>query len=361
MKRMVWIVSSVIFVVLVLGTFVHPVLAAPKILKCSAIFTVASPNYFCPTWFANEFEKRTKGAYKVDFYKGGTLGKGPDLVRLCGDGTVDFVVLALGYNPNLWILSRCWELMYITDNTFANAAAAWDMVLNYAPLHNEWERNGLIPTIVQPVGNMAAQSKTPINKVEDLKGLKVRGYAAVVKLIQRWGAIPIAISFPEVYDALNRGLIHGAFGVPYQEVYAARLFEVAPYVFDTGVGAYGMNVMATSKKTYDSFPPDVKKIFDQLVEEGKGYFRTWNESYNKEMTVKMINEKSIKFNIWSKEEKARAKSMAVPYIYEDWLKEAKDANLPGEETLETYKKLIAKYELQYPCTLGFDTYKSLKK
>ena len=207
---------------------------------------------------------------------------------------------------------------------------------------------------------MVTLSKTPINNITDVKGLKSRGYAGVVKMIQLLGGVPIAISWNEIHEALNRGLVDVAFGIPYNSAYSARFWEPAPYVVDMGVGIYSVSGGVMSKKTYESFPPDVRKTVDQLIEDTQIQSRKIVEMLDREETEKMAGEKSIHLIRWSSEEKAKARKIVVPSIWEDWLKEMQAAKLSGDEFLSIYRKLIEKYEAQLPYESPFSYYESIK-
>lgn len=366
MKKMFRLISTGILSLLILAPIHNQASAAPKVLKLSSLYTVISPNFVTPEWFAAEFEKRTKGAYKIEIYKGGTLGKVQDLPKLCADGVVDFILSAVSYTPNVFKISRGLDLLYMSENPHACGMAYWDMYHNYPPVRNEWHKNGLVYAFTTSIGNMAVVSKTPINTVAEMKGMKVRTVGVIGKMVEKWGGNPVSLAFPEVYEALNRGLIQGSLAVPIREVHISRLWEVAPYVIDTGVGNYGTVYVAISKKIYDDFPADVRKILDQLREETNVQDRKWHESYLKEIMEKLSKEKSVQLISWSTEEKLKAKNLATPYIWEDWLKEMEGINFQGKELLDVYRNLLKKYESQYPFVIAgynspYDYFKSLKK
>jgi TRAP-type C4-dicarboxylate transport system substrate-binding protein len=337
-----------------------PAMAGPKVLKFATPYAVSNPMTTTSRWFGAELEKRTNGRYKVEYYYSGSMGKAPDLPSLCGNGVVDLILHATGYTPAVFKLSRGFELMYLTENPFAQGAAIWDLYNNYSPIREEWDKAGIVYGFSAIVDNMAVVSKSPITTIEDMKGKKFRGYAAVVKMINKLGGIPVALSYAEIYDALNRGMLEGAFGVPYGNVYGSRFWEVAPKVIDTGVGVYSLLYFAISKKTYDSFDPETRKIVDQLREEGNAEQRKWLKSYERDVTQKIVKEKFVELIAWSPEVKAKAKNMVVPYIWEDWLKEMEEANLPGQQFLDTYKAALKKCEAGYPYENPYIYYQSMK-
>lgn len=288
-------------------------------------------------YFLKEFEKRTGGKYKVEPYFSGTLGKAPDLASLCGKGLADIIFCAPGYSPHQFVLTRGFELPYITENPNAQAKAVWKMYHTYQPLRDEWEKqNGILLLWPSNMDIMATQTKVPLTKVEDMKGLKIRSYALTGKIMAAWGAQPVSLSYPEIYEALQRGVIEGATGVPYQSVLGAKHWEHAKYLIDVGAGVYSLTYTAMSMKTYNSFPPEVKKTLDELREQMVGkwaeFIAIWTEQ-----DVKTLMDNGVTFIEWTPEEKAKGKKLVVPMIWESWLEEAKAKKLPAEEFLEKYK------------------------
>ncbi|MCF8050395.1 MAG: TRAP transporter substrate-binding protein DctP [Desulfobacterales bacterium] len=342
-----WFMCCLSAVVLMAGLFVgNP--AEAKTLKYSSPYGETNPMTSSMQWFGKELEARTQGKYKAKFYFSGAMGKAPDMPDMCKSGAVDFIFTGMGYTPHIFKLNRGFELLYITENPHANGAALWQLYHEYEPIRKEWENAGLMMVFPAGIDIMACQSRTAVQGVEDIKGKKFRSYAGVAEMIKLWGGNPIALSYAEIYDALNRGVLDGAFGIPSLNVYASRFWEVAPYVFNTGAGIYAVTYFAMSKRTYDSFPNDVKKIVEDLRREGMARHREWMETTEKEVFEKLNKENLVKIINWSSKEKARAKKIAVPAIWQAWLDEMEKENLPGEEFLGKYRSLVDKYEKQYP-------------
>ncbi len=325
-----------------------------KTLKYSSPYGETNPMTNSMQWFGKELEKRTNGEYKAKFYFSGQLGKAPDMPALCKSGAVDFIFSGMGYTPHIFQLNRGFELMYITENPHANGAALWELYHNYEPVRQEWEKAGLMMVFPAGIDIMACQSRTPVKGVADIKGKKFRSYAGVAEMIKAWGGNPISLSYAEIYDALNRGVLDGAFGIPSLNVHASRFWEVAPYVFNTGAGIYAVTYFAMSKKTYDSFPDEVKTIVDDLRKDGMKRHREWMTRKEKEVFKKLHEEKSVKIINWTSEEKAKAKELVVPGIWQSWLDEMEQKGLPGDEFLQKYKSLVKKYEEEYPYKNPYD-------
>ena len=78
-------------------------------------------------------------------------------------------------------------------------------------------------------------STTPIERIEDIKGLKIRGLSDWAKIETMLGASVVTMDGGECYEALSRGTIDAAeYSTPFAD-YAAGYHEVAPYLTVPGI------------------------------------------------------------------------------------------------------------------------------
>ena len=77
--------------------------------------------------------------------------------------------------------------------------------------------------------------KTPVTADGDLKGKKVRGTPAYHPLIRMLGGAPVVLPIPEVYTALEKGVIDGAMS-PVVGLLGVRWHEVAKYLAQPSFG-----------------------------------------------------------------------------------------------------------------------------
>jgi tripartite ATP-independent transporter DctP family solute receptor len=96
-----------------------------------------------------------------------------------------------------------------------------------------------------------SNSKRPISKPEDLKGLKMRTPpdAVTVDIMQALGAEAQQIRFAELYVALQQGVVDGQEN-PLMNIHASKLYEVNKFISLTG-HKYEMTPLLMSKRTWD--------------------------------------------------------------------------------------------------------------
>jgi tripartite ATP-independent transporter DctP family solute receptor len=100
----------------------------------------------------------------------------------------------------------------------------------------------------------------PINKPEDLKGIKLRTPKGEwrVKMFQSYGANPTPMAFSEVFTALKTGVIDGQEN-PLAQIVSGKFQEVQKYLSMTG-HVYSPAYITTSQKQWEKWPDEVKSV-----------------------------------------------------------------------------------------------------
>ncbi len=109
-------------------------------------------------------------------------------------------------------------------------------------------------------------SKHPINKPEDLQGIKLRTPKGTwrVKMFKAYGANPSPMALSEVFVALQTGVMDGQEN-PLAQIYPLRFYEVQKYLSMTGhvyTPAY-----VTAGASWSRLPADVQKILVDTAKE----------------------------------------------------------------------------------------------
>lgn len=194
------------------------------------------------------------------------------------------------------------------------------------------QKNGIRPILV--FSNPAFQIwtvKKQIKKVADIKGVKIGSTGGVQDLIIRsWGAVPVQIPMPDVYEALQRGTLDGKL-ISAASVHAYKLEEVCKYEIGVDVdgGALGYVI---NEKFWQSLPDDIKtamkRTSDEAVERlGKILDREakqWKNEFVKK-GISMYEPTSEELREWNDPRKA---------VVDSWVKKMSDQGLPGRQVLD---------------------------
>jgi TRAP-type C4-dicarboxylate transport system substrate-binding protein len=164
-------------------------------------------------------------------------------------------------------------------------------------------------------GVTVMMTKTPVHKLEDLKGLVIRAPGTIGKAVKALGGSPAPTPMSEVYDALSKGVIQGVFtGVMGLKDW--RFAEVVGYTtLCWQVSSVYPFYVVMNKRSWEKLPQDVKEIFNKAVEEYKEKFALmWNsvEVEGKEFGLKH----GVEFIELSREEAARWRKAVQPVIDE---------------------------------------------
>lgn len=134
------------------------------------------------------------------------------------------------------------------------------------------------------------QLKAPVSADGDFKGRKIRGTPSYHALIRLLGGAPVVLPIPEVYSALDKGVIDGA-ASPVVSLLGSKWYEVAKYVSQPSFG-YTHQLMLMNLNTWKGIPAADQKI---LLEAGKTMEDTWYQKYNAmaEQEIKELQAKGV--------------------------------------------------------------------
>ena len=212
--------------------------------------------------WAEKVEKESGGRIKVQQFNAMALGgKPPELFDQAKDGVVDLIWTVLGYTPGRFPKSEVFELPFSVGNPEAGSKAFQEYVEKYAM--DEFKDVKLIAVHVHGPGLI--HSKDPVTKLEDLKGMKVRGGSRVINImLEQLGATPIGMPVPAVGEALSKGVI-SATTIPWEVVPAVKVQQIVKNHtgFSGDKGLYTQTfAVAMNKASYEKLPADLKKVID---------------------------------------------------------------------------------------------------
>ncbi len=284
--------------------------------------------------WGKEVEKRSNGRIKIDFYWAGTLAPAVQTYDAVKNSIADVGNHVLGYTVGRFPLSEVLDLPGPVINWTLTTRMANAFYKKFRPKEFDavkvlWLHSG---------GGFVFTRSKPINKLEDLKGMKMRTYGLNAKLVTLLGGIPVAMPTTELYDALSRGVVDG-FTANYDVLEAQRMGEIAKFGTENRGSAWRAGWAAfMNKNTYSALPKDLQTLIDQISEEQIDKFgNMWDQAdvRGKDFALK----KGMKITVLSKEEDARWAERVKP-LYDDYIKRMKEKNLPGEEAVKFVQDYI---------------------
>ena len=237
--------------------------------------------------FAEIVKAKSGGKIKVNLFPGGVLGSDQANVSALQGGTLEMVVLNTGI-----LASQVKELsIFDFPFLFANTKEA-DAIVDGPvgkKMHAKLEEKGIVGLSYWELGfRNITNSKRPLNKVEDIAGLKLRVIPNPINVdwVKALDANPTPLPFPEVYAAMEQKAIDGHEN-PVTVINANKFYEVQKYLAITN-HQYNPQSVIISKKFWDTLNAAEKKLIDDASDEATKYQRVQNRAV---MTTALENVK----------------------------------------------------------------------
>jgi TRAP-type C4-dicarboxylate transport system substrate-binding protein len=292
--------------------------------------------------WAEKVEKESGGRIKIQRFDSMQLGgKPPELYDQAKDGVVDLIWTVLGYTPGRFPKTEAFELPFTTGLAEPGSRAFQEFVEKYAM--DEFKDVHLIAVHVHGPGLF--HSVTPITRLEDLKGMKVRGGSRVINImLEQLGAIPVGLPVPAVSEALSKGVIQ-ATTIPWEVVPSLKVEQLARNStgFSGNKGLYTQTfAVAMNKAAYDKLPADLKKVIDNNsgMVAAAMFGKAMDEGDKRGLAIAQKAGNNI--ITLSPEETARWQRVANG-TRAIWYKEVASKGLDGQKLAAEADALVAKY------------------
>jgi len=251
MKRLTMFGLMVLMTVM----FTVPISAfAEKTLKIGMGDTLDSDQGWLATRFKEIVEANSNGRYKVELFPAGQLGDEQKMVKDARRGSIDGAVVAINnitpFSKSVGVLTLPYLIQNFTDAvmvTTGNLGAKWQAFL-------------IKEAGVRPLGwsyanfRVLTNSKRPVKKLADLKGLKLRVPKNPI-MIETWkalGAEPIPMAWPETFTAMQQGVVDGQDN-PHVVNFAFKFYEVQKYTSEVHYN-FALQPLVIGEKFFSSLP-----------------------------------------------------------------------------------------------------------
>lgn len=243
--------------------------AAPIIIKYSHVVADVTPKGKAALKFKELAEKKLPGKVEVQVFPNSQLfGDGKEMEALI---LGDVQIIA----PSLAKFGKYTKQLQIFDLPFLfNDIAAVDRFQaskEGVALLNSMEKKGIKGFGYLHNGMKQLSANVPLGSPTDAKGLKFRIQASDVLEAQfkAVGGNPQKISFAEVYQALQTGVVDGTEN-PWSNIYSKKFHEVQKYIMDSNHGVLDYMVIGNAK-WWAGLPPDVQKGLTEAMAESIQY------------------------------------------------------------------------------------------
>lgn len=212
----------------------------------------------------------TDGKITFENYWSSSLLGALDTLSGVGDGVADIGLVIPSYMPQelpvaSWMFGMGAALTGSTVHDVAGGgAAALETVLTFEPLTQEYARHNVrvLQATATPAYNLLCN--TPISSPEEAAGKRARAIGAVwSQTAEALGMTPVAISWGEAYEGLQRGVFDCMVINPNQYVDGLVLKDVAPEFVPVTLAQLQASTWVINLDIWRDFPPELQDFITE--------------------------------------------------------------------------------------------------
>ena len=263
MRSMISILKCVVLAAFA-GALAASAAAQSNVMKLSTA-TINDVQHEWMKRFAADVEKASKGRIKPEIYPASQLGAIPRQIEGTQFGSIQAWI---GPPEFLAGVDSRYELLS-APGLFKDSAHAsrtmQDPEFKAAFLALGADK-GLKGVSVFLYGPLMVVARTPIRKLADFEGLKIRVLAGAMQMNQmrRLKGTPVPMSLGEVLPAVQQGALDGSMSA--LPVFTAfRYWDAAKYIYESNHGMV-TSITVVSKIWFDKLPPDLQKVVTDAAE-----------------------------------------------------------------------------------------------
>jgi TRAP-type transport system periplasmic protein len=329
MKKRVVTGVIILTFILSMGAIALKANAQTITLRYSNFFPAPHKNSILAEAWCKEIEKRTNGKVKFNYFPGATLTPAAQTYDSVEKGIADVGLSVLSYTMGKFPLTEVAELPLGSQSGYLSTK------LNNA-YYQKFKPKELDGTQVMYLSGhgpgLLHTAKKPVYKLEDVKGLKLRGTGMSSKIITHLGGAPVGMPMTDTYDSISKGVADGVLA-PFEAMKGWKLGEVCDFTtLDYGASYSADFFVVMNKAKWNSLPADVKQIIQKVNEEWiEKQGKAWDEI---DLEGKqLMSQPGKKIIALSKEENDRW-AKAVRPILDEYVAGTKAKGLPGDEALK---------------------------
>lgn len=239
------------------------------------------------TKFVELVNEKSGGRIEATANYGNELGSQAEQVEMCQLGTLEMVVSAPGTGPGAWVPQlMMFEFPYLFKDNEHYRRVLKGLESEVSALVEPF---GLIAMAGQSQGARHMLTVTPVEKLEDMKGLKMRGPNSIyISMFNYLGAAGTTMDWNEIYTSLQTKVIDGMEASP-SMIHSMKFEDNAKNLTITN------HIIACvyyffNADWYGSLPVDLQDVVRECAEEAAA-FQAETDDLDQEVALqKMIDE-----------------------------------------------------------------------
>ncbi|WP_011582248.1 MULTISPECIES: C4-dicarboxylate TRAP transporter substrate-binding protein [Chelativorans] len=274
--------------------------------------------------------------YQIEWQESyaGVVATSNEMLSAIEAGIGDIGYVGTLFEPAKLPLSQISYYVPFTGTTLENVlGAATDLEKTFPEIDAAFEANGQHVLTLMGTARYVLTTNFPVDSIDDLNGRKLGLAGASVNWIKGSGAVPVNAVVSDYYNSIKTGIYDGVFAFA-SGLIPFKLYEVAPYVTDVGLGSMQSTALTINMRKWQSLPEEVREVLTEVGTEF-GTLLAKAEDEAAEDALAKAAELGATVTVMSDEERQKwANSM--PNIAADWAATYEAQNLPARAMVSAY-------------------------
>ena len=289
-------------------------------------------------WIA-AIEAATQGRIKITSFPGETLAQADAIYEAVKNGIADMGLSCFSYTRGQFPIMEVFELPGIVYNTSdAASRVAWEG----AQLLNPQEIQDTTMFMIFTTGPGHLFTRTPVKDLNDLRGMEIRATGLSATTLSALGALPVAMSQADAYEAISKGVVRGNLG-PVEVLKGWGQAEVTNYITSTPFLYNTLFFFTMNTDKWNEISEEDRQIILDINE--RFYEEVacglWDKQ-NEEALDYAIDEKGLELIFLDADEEELWISLIEP-ILDEFVLKMDGLGFPGREILDTVRDLADKH------------------
>jgi len=288
--------------------------------------------------WCKEVETRTNGEVEISYFGGNTLVKAAQIYDGVVTGRTDIGMSCLLYTRGRF------PLMDVINLPFGNPSGKFATAV-FNDLYNKFQPGELADTKVMYLHahgpGLIHTQKKKVTSMADLKGLKIRSTGSIAGMVKALGAIPVSMPMPEVYQALQKGVVQGAI-YPEETNKGWKMGEVIDYSVVSYPTAYSVGFFVVmNKDKWKALSQEAKDAITAINQEwATKHGDAWDTSDYEGIRFSLAQGNSM---TGIDPDEADKWKTAVQPVFDEYIEKTEKRAVPGTDALDFLNKQLKLY------------------
>ncbi|MEE2683828.1 MAG: C4-dicarboxylate TRAP transporter substrate-binding protein [Pseudomonadota bacterium] len=305
----------------------------------TALWVRVFMNYYLP-----EVDRRLAetGNYEIDWNRafGGTVAKTGGVLEALQYGLADIGIITSPYHPDKIPFFNISYVTPLVTKDIGLAARTVDLLIEKYPEISDQtveDYNQVFLTTAGVIDSYQVFMNQSIDSLDQFRGTKICGVGLNLRYVQGLGAAGVPAGLGDYYNNISTGLTEGTLAWAESAV-AYKLYEVAPYMIDIGLGAVTSKIISMNKRSFDRVPEEVRLVLqevatdyrDELAKETDRRAERSRHEFEEfgGTIVSLTDDQRIE---WAN---------SLPNMAKEWATDLEERGLPGNQILRDYMDIM---------------------